>query len=249
MDDPTTAMRAAKRGAPKRASRVELSLERIVAAAIRLADRDGLAGISMAKVAKELGFATMSLYRHIDSKDELLLHVQDTAGGPPPPGIAAAPDWRTGLTLWTREMVTSYRRHPWVAEIPVAGPPLLPRSLEWMDAGLATMADLPLHPVERLSTLSLLGGYARNEVALRAIIDREAAQPPETRADLEYENQLRLLSRDRDLPALAAMLAEDGELFGLPADAITADGDDFMVDFGLDRILDGVQALCDRRGA
>lgn len=248
MDNSTAAMRAAKRGTtPKRTPRVELSLDRIVEAAIRLADRDGLPGISMAKVAGELGFATMSLYRHIDSKDELVLHAQDSAVGSPPPGIAAAPDWRTGLTLWTREMVTAYRRHPWVADIPVTGPPLLPRSLEWMDAGLAVMAAIPLRPVEKLSTLSMLSGHAREEVALRAIIDREAARPGSERADLEYENQLRQLSEGRDLPALHAILAED-ELFGLPPDSVTEDGDDFMVDFGLERILDGIGALCDRRG-
>ncbi|ADD44405.1 TetR/AcrR family transcriptional regulator [Stackebrandtia nassauensis] len=246
MEPTPAAIRAAQRGTTKRTPRVELSLDRIVTAAIHLADRDGLPGISMAKVAKELGFATMSLYRHLDSKEELLLHAQDSAIGPPPANIATAPDWRTCLTRWTRELVTAYRRHPWAAEIPVTGPPLLPRSLEWLNAGLTTLRTLPLQPLEKLSTMSLLGGYARTEVTLRAIIDKEAALDPNARPDLEYESQLRTLTAHRDLPALTEMLAT-GDIFTLPSDTPTDDGDDFMVDFGLERILDGIQALITRR--
>ena len=60
-----------------------LTLERIVAAGIEVAARDGLEAVSMAGVAEELGAGTMSLYRYVDSKDELLTLMVDTALGPP----------------------------------------------------------------------------------------------------------------------------------------------------------------------
>ena len=66
------------RGGPKPA----LSLERIVAAAVELADAGGLAALSMSRLAEKLGFTTMSLYRYVASKDDLLVLVLDAALGP-----------------------------------------------------------------------------------------------------------------------------------------------------------------------
>ena len=73
-------------GAPRwarSARRMGLSLERIVASAVEIADQDGLAAVSMKRVAERLGFTTMSLYRHVANKDELLLLMQDTCWRPP----------------------------------------------------------------------------------------------------------------------------------------------------------------------
>src|SRR5437868_3737447 len=80
--------------AARRGSRQVLSLDRIVAAAIGIADRDGIAALSMARLAHELGSAPMSLYRHVANKDELLIFMQDAAPGPPP---LLANGWRAGL--------------------------------------------------------------------------------------------------------------------------------------------------------
>lgn len=71
-----------------------LSVGRIVTAAIELADADGLGAVSMARVATRLGFTTMSLYRHVHSKDELVLHgsgspVRPAAGRSSPPSCRA----------------------------------------------------------------------------------------------------------------------------------------------------------------
>ena len=72
-----------------------LDVNVVVAAAVEIADRDGLDGVTLPKVAKSLGFTSMSLYRHVGSKDELLTLMADAALGPPP--NIAAPDWREGL--------------------------------------------------------------------------------------------------------------------------------------------------------
>src|ERR1700750_3099854 len=62
-----------------------LSLERIVAAAVRMADAEGLDAVSMNRVAKELGTGAMSLYRYVESKQELLALMIDAAIGEVPP--------------------------------------------------------------------------------------------------------------------------------------------------------------------
>ena len=86
-----------------RGAKAELSAARIVDAAIRLADKEGLAAVSMARVAKDLGFTSMSLYRHLRSKEELLVLMVDAAFGEPDlvhcgshSLPAAKPDWRRG---------------------------------------------------------------------------------------------------------------------------------------------------------
>ncbi len=74
---PTGPAAARRRGT----SDPRLAPDRIVAAAIAVADAEGLAGLSMRRVATELGVATMSLYRHVADKDDLLLKMMDAAFG------------------------------------------------------------------------------------------------------------------------------------------------------------------------
>ena len=96
-----------------------LNVDRVVAAAIELADEDGLAAVSMARVAERLGFTTMSLYRHVASKEELVWRMLDIALGPAPE--FATPDWRTGLERWAHEFRAVLLRHPWGIDIPITG--------------------------------------------------------------------------------------------------------------------------------
>ena len=88
---------------PERAPKRELSIERIVDAAIELADADGLGAVSMAKVAQSLGFTTMSLYRYVTSKDDLLLLMQEAALDVEYPPAHEPADWRAELREASRE--------------------------------------------------------------------------------------------------------------------------------------------------
>ncbi|MEV4187163.1 TetR/AcrR family transcriptional regulator, partial [Streptosporangium canum] len=98
-------------------SRRGLSLERIVRAAIELADAEGLAAVSMRRVAERLGFTTMSLYRHVPGKAELVDLMRDEVmGGEPDAGADRRPGWRAELEAWARDGLALYRRHPWLAE-------------------------------------------------------------------------------------------------------------------------------------
>ena len=74
---------------PQRGPKREMSIERIVDAAIEIADAGGLAAVSMASVASALGYTPMSLYRYVTSKDDLLVLMQETGVGVPPESVLA----------------------------------------------------------------------------------------------------------------------------------------------------------------
>src|ERR1700728_977916 len=85
---------------PGKGPKPGLSLEKIVAAAVHVGATDGLAAVSMGRVAAELGAGTMALYRYVGSKSELLNLMVDAAFGPPPPLPESAVGWRAALSHW-----------------------------------------------------------------------------------------------------------------------------------------------------
>src|SRR5262245_28136074 len=89
------------REAPRRGPKSTLTVQDITRAAIEVADADGLAAVSMARVAAHLGNSTMALYRHVRSKDELLLLMWDAAMEDPPE-FTEDGDWRDKLAEWAR---------------------------------------------------------------------------------------------------------------------------------------------------
>ena len=114
----------------RRGPRPGLSVDAIVEAAIRLADAEGLDAVSMARVAKELGFTTMSLYRYVASKDELLQLMWNASAQGAEDLVLEGDGWRPRLRSWAivqREMLD---RHPWITQMPMAAPPLAPNSLD-----------------------------------------------------------------------------------------------------------------------
>lgn len=208
-----------------------LSLERIVTVAIEAADEEGIGALSMARVAKRLGSATMSLYRYVSSKDELQLLMLDMASGTPPELTELAGDWRAGLERWSHEFLAIFQRHPWMLQIPVAGPPMEPGQMMWLESGLRMLDDTGLPPVERLSAVLLLIGYIRSSATLTVFIPAPVAgeeiEPPPA-----YGPTLGALLDVKAFPALHELIA---------AKAFEERGDDF--DFGLHRVLDGIEVL------
>src|SRR5690606_41224667 len=81
---------------PRRGPKPALSVERIVRAAVDLADAEGLAAVSMARVAESLGDSSMALYRYVEGKDELLVLIADA--GAEAPTLPPLPEraWRAG---------------------------------------------------------------------------------------------------------------------------------------------------------
>jgi len=231
---------------PHRGPKPALSLGRIVEAAVRVADAEGLDAVSMGRVAAELGTAPMSLYRHVSAKEELLTLMVDAAWGPAPDGPAPdgpgpGEDWRAGLSRWAWALQARARRHPWVVRIPLNGLPIMPNEVAWFENALACLAGTGLSEARKASVIMLLAGYVRNlattEADIEAAIRASGMTPSQWMGS--YPRMLAELADPRRFPALTAFIAAG--VFE------TADDPDDEFIFGLDRILDGVAVLLEAR--
>jgi AcrR family transcriptional regulator len=222
---------------PSKGPRPGLSLGRIVEAAIKVADADGLAAVSMHRVAGELGAAAMSLYRYVKTKDELVELMADASLGPAP--AAAAPDegWRAGLSRWAWTELAGMRRHPWVLRVPVTKPPTTPNQVAWLEQGLRSLRDTGLSETEKLSAILLLTSYVRSYATLTAEIG--AAGQGSQEAMSAYGRLLARLTDPEHFPALHAVIAAG--VFD------AADEPDAEFVFGLERVFDGIEALVRKR--
>jgi AcrR family transcriptional regulator len=227
---------------PNKGPRPALSLERIVAAAVRVAAADGLAAVSMSRVAADLGVSTMSLYRYVAAKDELLALMSDLAWETPPARRGPAESWRAGLSRWAWTELAVVRRNPWVLRIPISGPPVTPNAIAWLEVGLDCLRDTGLEEGEKLGVILLLTGFVRNQALLEADISAAQAAgttPPEPELLASYGRLLTRLTDPERFPALHAVIASG--VFDQPGD-----GDEDFV-FGLERVLDGIEALIEKR--
>lgn len=226
---------------PRREARPGLSVDKIVATAVDLADRGGIGAVTMARIAQELGFTTMSLYRHVPGKDDLLVLMVDAASAEPP-DVSTSADWRGGLEQWAWGQLADLRRHPWILEIPVTGPPMTPKALAWMDCALQAMAGTGLDEGEKVGSLLLITGYVLN--AARFAVEMPQAVESASAAvesDATYGALLAQVVDAGRFPALSR--AVESGLFDDP-DTGFSDAD---FDFGLQRVLDGIGALISAR--
>jgi AcrR family transcriptional regulator len=227
-----------RRDVGRRGPKRGLTLQRIVAAGIGVALTDGLGALSMARIASELGVGTMSLYRYVAAKDELLELMVDAALGTPPPA-SPGEDWRAGLRRWAEGVRDAYRRHPWSLRVPISAPPLAPNNVAWLDNALTALAPTALSEQEKLSSVLLVSGFVRNVEVLTADLRAGAAGEQVMPG---YGTLLQRLISPEDLPALHRAIAS----------GVLDDDDDIEVEFefGLERILDGIGVLvASKRGA
>ncbi|TWD79250.1 TetR family transcriptional regulator [Kribbella amoyensis] len=213
-------------------------LRDIGAAAVQLADESGLAAVSMSKVARALGFTTMSLYRYVDAKDDLYVVMMDEAFGAPVTTDPAA-GWRDQITQWALAFRDAIERHPWVLQVPVSEPPLSPRQLEWMEQGLAAFADTALTPQDRMSAMLLVNIYVRGLTGLTSNLSANQGPDDDAAARAKrYNQRLAALATPDRFPGIAATIEAE-------ADDQDWREDEFL--FGLTAVLDGIQNLIDRR--
>lgn len=202
----------------RRGPRAGLSVEAIGAAAIAVADAEGLAAVSMARVAQELGAGTMSLYRYVSSKDELHLLMVELAVESPPDDLHTA-GWRAGLARWATSIDRMLAGHRWYMQVPMTRPPLGPRNLAWLEAGMQCLRDTPLShndKVQAVMTLLLIvHGNAR--VLGDMFVDVDDVPQAE---DSYWANLAPLLTADR-FPALAEMIADEMEALQNDAAALS----------------------------
>jgi AcrR family transcriptional regulator len=230
------------RGRPRKGPKPGLSLDRIVQAAVHVAAAEGLAAVSMKRLATELGASPMGLYRYVAAKDELLALMVDAVLGPPP---AADPDegWRAGLTRWATSYRTLLRRNLWVLRIPINAPPITPNQIGWLEAGLRSLRSTGLTDQEKLSSMLLLSGFVRSDATLMAdfaVAAATAGSVLEQVMPAYARTPLRLTDAER-FPALHEAIASG---------AFDDDDDlDAEFDFGLERLLDGIAALVSARAS
>jgi AcrR family transcriptional regulator len=212
-----------------------LTLEKIVDAGIAIAARGGIGAVSLAKVAESLGCATTSLYRHVRSKDDLVVLMRDAAAAPPADLAGPDPDhWRSALADIAWQIFDVYRRHPWVLEVPPIGPPTTPNELMWGELMLQALSRTRLGPGDQLRTVTLINGYVREQARLAAdpVI---SAQGPAA-GEHEYFQLLRAVMTPDRYPMFCRLFSSDAI-----GRSISYTDEDFR--FGLDRILVGLAEL------
>ena len=229
----------------KRGPRAGLSADAIVAAAVRVADAKGLEAVSMERVARELGFTTMSLYRHVASKEELLQLMWNASALGAEHLVIEGDDWRSRLRTWAIIQRDVLDRHPWLTQVPMAAPPVAPNSLIFVELGLRTMDGTGLADADKLRIIGLLSSYTLSEARMASDAARAAAAAQAANGDgdgqsgppVPFESLLRELLDEQTYPRLY-------RIAWAPGAATVSERDEFL--FGIDRILDGVAALIGR---
>jgi AcrR family transcriptional regulator len=212
---------------PARGPKPALSLDRITAAAMAIADAEGLAAVSMERVAADLSFTKMSLYRYLPGKNELVALMIDRAVGGLPPSLSHLDGWRDRLYAWGEALFHRFVAHPWSLPGTIGPRPIGPNELAWTEYAVAALDGMRLSPAEKLDTVALLAGHVRGIAAQAAAMGTADAESHIGRMMAELA-----LPRAGDYPALARTLTDQAAA----ADA----GRNNALAFGLDRILDGL---------
>lgn len=184
-------MRPRKSGVGRPAGRTRAE---ITEAAVRIADRDGLDGVSMRNVAAELGTGAGSLYRYMDNRDDLLDLMADHVCGEYQLGEASG-DWLTDLVNLGLQARGIYRRHPWLAELTLTRPVVGPRGIDVTEYFFAALADHPATDAAKMVALGILN-------ALVAAAARTEASPVDALRSARYMAQVAAQGNHPHLAAL-----------------------------------------------
>ena len=224
-----------------------LDVERVVGKAVELADREGLSGASLPRIAKQLGCTTMALYRYVGSKDELLSLMRDFAIGPAPVIAAAEGEWRDGLRQWACANLQLNQRRRWLPRLPIA-PPAGPNQIAWMESAFRILRRSGLDWAEKVGILIVVSGYVRQATLQNQDLDRGSDRTGGGKAEAErrYGRDLAKLVDRKMFPETAQLFASG--IFNPPPGQTPGAGSadpDFL--FGLELILDGVAAAIARK--
>lgn len=229
---------------PALGRRPRLTVDAVVSAAIRLADAQGLTATSMSRVAAALGVGTMTLYTYVPSKAELLdLMVDEVLGerGLPGPGDARPEHWRDQVGLYVENTRKMYRHHPWLCAVSLLRPPIGPGLLAEEEYVLSTLVPLGLSPRQQVAAASTITGYvtatARLEVE-SVELERLTGQSN----DSWWQDRMTFWEEYFDVdrhPTMTDMWHRGGY------EASTAEQTAAAHEFGLQRLLDGIEAVAD----
>jgi AcrR family transcriptional regulator len=226
---------------PQREPRATLTRDRIVAEALRLLDAEGADALSMRKLAAALGVGTTSLYWHVANRDELIeLVVNEVNGELDVPDTGEVHDWREATRRFAHSVRSGIVRHRWViaelAHLVAAVPgPNLSHATERMLA-VFEAAGFPLPEAERaLTTVSAyVAGIALSEAALHGLLARQGQSPQDWLDEMMRAADDVTEGHERLRTVTTGYAGQD------PQQAMDED-----FEYGLERVLDGLQARLD----
>lgn len=226
-------------GASRRGPKRRLSVDQIVATASARADASGLTGLSMRRLATDLGVTAMTLYTYVPGKSELLDLMTDAAYAELPQNPVAGDTWRERLATVARDNLDLYRRHQWLAEMVTSRPQLGPHLMAKYDRELQAMADTGLDDLDLDSVLTLLLDFVHS--AARKLHEQSTSMQQTGLDDEQWwaanEPLLRTVFDATRFPTAVRVGSVAGEKHRGAYDA------GYAFEFGLGRLLDGVAAL------
>ncbi|HEY6738674.1 MAG TPA: TetR/AcrR family transcriptional regulator [Actinopolymorphaceae bacterium] len=232
----------ARDGRPGPGRRPKLTLDRVITAAIELADTEGLAGISMGAVARSLSVGTMTLYSYVPSKADLLDLMVDQVfaerallapGKPRPDG------WREQLTLYAERTRAMYRRHPWLCQVSAIRPPAGPGTMAESEYILSALSRIGLTPQQMARAAVAISTFVTSTVSLEVQAEQLERATGQSN-DEWWQDRERLWEEYFDVERFPTMtyVWEHGGYDSGAHEAAAAGHD-----FGLQRLLDGLEAL------
>ncbi|SRR6266545_4599160 len=213
--------------------RAPLSKQRVLRAAVALADTGGVEALSMRKLAQQLGVVPMALYKHVANKDELLDGMVDVVVGEIDPPLSGT-DWKTAIRRRVLSARSALLRHPWASRVIESRTTATPTVLQYMDSMIGIFRaggfsiDLTHHAMHAMG--SRLLGFSQE------LFDDTADIGPEMQADMLRD----LADGYPSITELVMAITHDeGSVVGQGCD------DQFEFEFALDLMLDGLARLQD----
>jgi|GEM_PF-426601 len=229
------------------ARRPRLTRDEIAAAALALADADGLEAVSMRRVAGELDVGTMTLYYYVETKDELFALMTDAMMGE-----LLVPDdelphrWRAALELISRRGLEAFRRHPWA----LAGPPpapLGPNALRHVEQSLAAVDSLELELPAKLELITLVDDYVFGYALRQLRDDFGLAQAGGVNSSVQaLADYIDAQLATGSFPHMQRIVNSQGTRHALEQ-FIALGADEQRFERGLARVLDGIELALERR--
>jgi AcrR family transcriptional regulator len=234
--------------APTRGPKPGLTVAGIVAAGIAIADAEGLAALSMRKVAEHLGKSAMSLYTYVPGKAELLDVMLDTVLAEVNTDVSTDDGWRHAIEAHARDLWALYERHPWVLQIAGSRPTLGPNELALFETQLRLVDGLGLSGTDMANTVALYVGFVAGSA--KSVADAKAAEQLTGVSDEDWwYARSPLLDAVYDPAKYPVSTRLSSEQTFDQLDRAPDDTTPYLVrgaldafEFGLQRVLDGIEA-------
>ena len=212
--------------------RIRLNRDRVLQAAVALADEIGLDAFSMRGLAQELGVVPMALYKHVANKEELLDGMLDVVVGEIDPPTAAGEDWRAAVRQRILSARRALRRHPWASRVLESRAAPTPVVMQYMDSMIGMFragglsVDLTHHVMHAMGSRIL--GFSQELFAT----------PPSEVPPPDEETARQMAARFPYISEITTRIAHDeASVVGSGCD------DQFEFEFSLDLLLDGFERL------